>query len=402
MRIGVVLFDSANSLAGGDQTFLSLDQGWASVSGQKAVRINSHADLAQDVLWITNLNEEQFFRAKLHTSTIYRSEGFLRSSLRHVYSELGMDPRFIAHDEVVEALSTVAQRVVTYCEDNLHVNIRSKNFVDDVAHAIGAPKSQVADEFRDIVESCAQFAYTRPVKANNYINNPLFLTLRRNRVMHARMLLSEPVPPDTGWEYIPRQKLPVERTDIESMLEQLDKPFMVRCSLSNVNPMVSEVFSVVSGAQVVREWITDEEWRVARLWSDIDYRALLLCNEAPVEIAQRIALPASPLAPLSYTMGLVSELVWNAMSAKRGFKDNAGYTAASAWLRARDRMAMFEYAEKLHAKGLRIWGYGGGNVVVVYPDGGLRHTLDVSTDMGLVPPASKLLEVKRAGELIHA
>jgi hypothetical protein len=402
MRIGVVLFDSANSLSGGDQTFLSLDQGWASVSGEQALRISSHAELAQDVLWITNLNEEQFFRAKLQNSTIYRAEGFLRSSLRNIYSELGVDPRFVAHDDVVQALSTIAQRVVTYCEDNLHVNIRSKAFVDDVALAIGAPKPQVADEFKDIVESCAQFTYTRPVKANNYINNGQFLTLRRNRVVHARHLLSLPVPPDTGWEYISRQKLPVERSDIESMLEQLDRPFMVRCSLTNVNPMVAEVFTVVSGAQVVREWITDEEWRIARLWADIDYRALLLCNDAPVEIAQRAALPASPLAPMSYTMGLVSELIWNAMSTKRGFKDAASYTAAAAWLRARDRMVMFDYAERLHAKGLRIWGYGGGNVVVVYPDGGLRHTLDVSTDMGLVPPASKLLEAKRAGELVNA
>jgi hypothetical protein len=32
----------------------------------------------------------------------------------------------------------------------------------------------------------------------------------------------------------------------------------------------------------------------------------------------------------------------------------------------------------------------------MYPDGGLRHALDTALDSGLLPPASKLLEVRRS------
>lgn len=63
---------------------------------------------------------------------------------------------------------------------------------------------------------------------------------------------------------------------------------------------------------------------------------------------------------------------------------------------------MFSHAQRLHAKGSIVWGYGGGNVVVLYPEGGLRHALDVSTDIELLPPASKLLEASRGGvEVAH-
>lgn len=402
MRCGVVLFDSANNISVGDKTFASLDSGWASVSGEAAVRITSIHDLDSAVLWITNLTEEQFYRAGLNGHANFRSEGYLRSTLRHIYTELGVDPQFVSPDVVASVLSTVAQRVLDQSEKHYKVTPRSiKALNEDFAFALNAPRSQIAADMYSLFEGSAQHAYVRTVQTNTYMNQGAALTLRRNRLLHARELLSLPVPPDTQWEYIPREKLPASQHDIETMLEQSNTAFLVRCNARNINPLVADVFSVGSGAKVIREWLTDIEWQQAREWADIEYNGLLLCHAPSAPIPQAEALPSAPYAQLSITSGLIAEQVWTAMTMKRGTRGEAArYTAAAAWFRAMDRTVMFSHAQKLHAKGLTVWGYGGGNVVILYPEGGLQHALEVSTHMGLLPPASKLLEANRA-EVAH-
>lgn len=396
MRCGVVLFDSANNISIGDKTFASLDSGWASIAGEPAVRVSSIHDLDSAVLWITNLTEEQFYRAKLTGHANFRHEAYLRSTLRHMYTELGVDPQFISSDVVVSTLSSIAQRVIDYSTKQYRVSLRSKKGLnEDFANALNAPRSQISDDMYQLFEGSAQHAYVRTVIANNYLNQGAALTLRRNRLTHARELLSLAVPPDTQWEYIPRDKLPANLSDIESMLEQSNTAFLVHCNARNVSPVVADVFSVGSGAKVIRDWLTDIEWQTARKWAEIDYLGLLLCHAPSAPIPQASALPSDEYAPLSFTCGLIAEQVWTAMTMKRGRGEEARYTAAAAWFRAMDRTAMFSYAQTLHARGLTVWGYGGGNVVVLYPEGGLRHALDVSTDIGLLAPASKLLEANR-------
>lgn len=396
MRCGVVLFDSANNIVAGDKTFVSLDNGWASVGGALAVRIQRIHDLASDVLWITNLTEEQFYRAQLFKHPNYRHEGYLRATLRHIYSELGLDPLFVSPDVVASALATVAQRVLDAAAGyGVTPRTRSRALNEDFATAIGAPRSQIPTEFYSMFEGSAQHVYVRPVQENRYLNNSLTLTLRRNRLVHARELLSLSVPPDAHWEYIPRDMLPTSKSAIESMLSQANTAFLVNCEVSGVNPMVADVFSVGGGSKTIRNWLTDIEWKTAREWADIEYNGVLICATSSFVVPQLAALPAGDYTPLSFTSCLIAEQIWTAMTMKLGTRNDHRFTAAAAWIRAMDRMSMFSYAQKLHARGLTVWGYGGGNVVVQYPEGGLRHALDVSTDSGLLIPSSKLLEARR-------
>lgn len=395
MRCGVVLFDSANNIIVGDKTFASLDNGWASVGGEQARRINSIHDLSSDVLWITNLTEEQFYRANLTNHVNFRSEGYLRSSLRHIYSEVGVDPLQVSPDIVAAILATIVQRVVDLAKAQYGVKPRSKTLHEDFASALGAPLSQIPTEMYGMFEGSAQHVYARTVVMNGFPNNGQALTLRRNRLIHIREILSLPVPPDGHWEYLSRQQLPANRTDIETMLEQSDTAFLVNCEVKNINPVVRDIFSIGSGAKTIRNWLTDIEWRRAREYADIEYNSLLLCSAPSVPIPQGSILPAGEYTPLSFTCCLIAEQIWGAVTMKRNVRDTYRYTAAAAWFRSMDRMAMFSFAQRLHARGLTVWGYGGGNVVVMYPEGGLRHALDVSTDIGLLAPASKLLEARR-------
>ncbi|MDB6009976.1 MAG: hypothetical protein JWL65_2226 [Gammaproteobacteria bacterium] len=401
MRCGVVLFDSANNIAIGDKTFASLDNGWASVGGEPAVRVTSIHDLSSDVLWITNLTEEQFYRASLTAHPNFRSDGYLRSTLRHIYSELGVDPSYVPPDTVACVLATIVQRVVDFATSRHGVTVRSKSLNEDYAAALGAPRSHIPAEIYSMFEGSAQHSYVRAVATNAYLHNGQTLTLRRNRLVHARELFAQSVPPDTPWEFIPRHKLPASREDIDARLEGTHTAFLARCEVKNIHPRVAEVFSVGGGARAIREWLTDGEWRQAREWADVECRALLVCGAPSAPLPQAKQLPGGAYAPLSFTCGLTAEQMWTAMTMRRGSRDEPRFTAAAAWLRARDRVVMFSHAAQLHAKGLTVWGYGGGNVVVMYPDGGLRHALDTALESGLLAPASKLLEVRRGTQDIQ-
>jgi hypothetical protein len=391
----VILFDSANNVAIGDKTFTSLEGGWASLAGERAVRVSSIHDLSSDALWITNLTEEQFYRATLTAHPNFRSDGYFRSTLRHIYSELGVDPLQVGPDTVVAVLASIAQRLLDLSAARYGVKIRSKGLNEDFALALGAPRSTLAPEIYGLFAGAAQHAYVRAVATHSYVHNGQTLTLRRNRLLHARELLSAPVPPDAPWEYVPRSKLPVAKADVEGMLEKTSSAFLVRCEVKNISPLIADVFSVGGGARMIRDWLTSIEWERARQWGEIDYKGVLLCSAASAALPQVAKLPAGDYAPLSFTLGLAAEQIWTAMAMKRGPREDLKYTAAAAWLRAQDRMLMLAYAQRLHEAGLLIWGYGGGNVVVMVPDGGLRHALDVTTDTGLLAPANKLLEARR-------
>lgn len=78
------------------------------------------------------------------------------------------------------------------------------------------------------------------------------------------------------------------------------------------------------------------------------------------------------------------------MTNKQHYKgDVSRYTAAAAWLRAADRMAMFDYAQKLYGRGLNVMSYGVGNVVLHTRRTGCAAP-DITTDIRLMPPASRI------------
>lgn len=398
MRCGVVMFDSANNFGTGSQGATSLDSGWASIGGELARRIQSIHDLSSDVFWLCNLSDKRYFQANLYSQPNMRSEDFLRTPLRRLCPELGIDPAHTAPDVVASTLASLVQRTMDMAGDTYHIRLNSKRRLnEDFVTALALPPSAITAELHPIFEDAARHAYATPAETSSYYNGVQTLTLQRNRLIHARELMSMKVPVDSQWTHIPKRKL----DGIERVLESAETPFMVNCSCSNVNPMASGVFTVGGGSKVMRNWLTDIEWNIARVYSDIEYHAVLKCEAPFVEIPQASLLPSGNYAPLSITNGLIAEQIWTSLTIPRGNnRAKTQFTAAAAWLRAKDRMTMFDYALQLHGRGLSIHGYGLGMVTVKFAEGGLRNALAVSTDTGLLPPATRLME--NAGNQTYA
>jgi len=387
MRIGAIYFDPSNNIVANDRTVVSLDGAWASIGGGQARRVQSIHDLPSDAIWLTNLPFNNFWRAGLTRHPNFRHEGWLRTLFPQLVTELGIDLNCVTPDIAVSTIAAVAQRTVNAAMSRYGVHPKNRRLNEDFAVAMGAPRSALPDIFYTHFDGVADHPTVSVIHGTNYGTCQPTVTVRRNRLRHAREVLATPVPPDSGWE------LERVNTQNDKWLESIDTPFLVRCSVSNVKPMIAEILSWGSGSRDVREWLTDIEWRVVRQYGDIAVNSALVCRRPATPLPQAKLLPDGPLDELSLTNGLIAEQIWTGMTNKQHYKaDTQRYTAAAAWLRAADRMAMFNYAQQLYGRGLNVMNYGVGNVVLRYPENGLRRTLDIATDIGLMPPASKLSE----------
>lgn len=391
MKVGAVVFDTSNNIRGSDRTIINLGSCWASIGGCKARRISAIHELPSDVIWFTNLSYNDFYKAGLHRHPNFRNDGWLRTSFNQLISELGVDNNLVTSNVTAEVVSTIAHRMVTYAMSKYQITPKNKRLNEDFADAFGAPKSQIDDNYYKFYEAIAEHPSVSVIPTMNFMRSSPTVTVRRNRLEHARDVLATPVPPDRGWEL--HKNIGSNKGD--NWLETVDKPFLVKCSVTNLKPMLAEVLSWGSGAKSVRDWLTDIEWRVVRELGDIQVHSALICNHDAERLEQYSILPNEEYSPISITQGLVAENIWTSMCNKQHYRADAmRFTAAACWLRSADRMIMFDLAQKLYGRGLTVFSYGVGNVVLSYPENGLRRALDISLDFGLLPPANKYQEAK--------
>lgn len=392
MRVGAVIFDLDNTIYGSDRSLFSLDRAWASIGGGRARRVQSPNELPTDVLWLTNLPYSVFAEARLNRNHSFRNDGWLRTSVAQLSMELGVHTDTIPAHETAEALADVTQRVVNVAERDFGVTPEHQyKLNEDFARVLGAPQPGVPDAHYKHFDPIARHPLVTVVQTISYGSRQPTITVRRNRVRHARDVLATPVPSETGWDH-----RSCDPTASDHWLEQIDTPFLAHCSISNLKPMIAEVLSWGSGAQGRRDWLTDIEWREVRKHGTVSVKEVLISKSPAKHLPHRDQLPGAYCAELSTTYGLIAEQIWTSVTNSRKYKgDEQRFSAAAAWLRSADRMIMFDYAQRLHGLGMTVMSYGVGNVVLAYPDGALKRAINLSLRVGLLPPGSKVAEANR-------
>ncbi len=391
MRIGAIVFD-ANNISGSDRHVVSLAGGWASIGGTPARRIQGVSDLPSDVIWLTNLGYSDFMDAKLNMHANFRNESWLRTIFKQIADEFGLGLNTGKAKETAEVLALIAHRVVAYSCKELNIQVKSHaRLNDDYATAMGLDRCRIPESHYSTFETIAGHPYVTVIHNVSFGRGTANrMTLRCNRLTYARRMLSNKVPPDTGWELV-KQKL------TEAELERMDKPFLVRCRITNVKPIMAEALAWGSGSKLIREWLTDVEWRIVRQYADVELRAAMVCEQGYERLDGYAGmLPQGTGDELSYSLGLVAEQVWTALMNKQPRAGRlTGYSARAAWLRAIDRMQMFDYAQRMQSRrGVTLISYGMGNVVVRVPEGGVKNILDIAMDVGLMPPMAGFIEAR--------
>lgn len=381
MKVGAILFDISNNTTAKKSPIVSLGTAWASIGGGTARRVKSIHELPNDVIWLTNLTYNNFFRVGLMRHPNFRSDGWLRTLFGQLVTELGVGFNQASPDETVSVISTISQRVINLARARHNIEPKSPRLNEDFAEVLETPRCNIDESCYSYFESIANHPSVCVIKTLNHNVSQPTLTVRRNRLRHAKDILSTSVPINGEWEM---ENIGDKGTD-DSWLCSLENPFLVRCTLSNIKPVISEILSWGGGSSEIREWLTDVEWRTIRQYAKVNVKSVLYCNKIAASLGQGL-LPDGMYDELSFTNGMVAEQIWTAFSIKQPFRSEKRYTAAAAWLRSTDRMIMFDLAQKLHSKGLNVLSYGVGNIVLRLPENGLMKALDIVTDLGLAPP----------------
>ena len=384
MRIGVVVFDEHARTAFGDERLANPGQVWASVAGGSPFQVeNMSSDLNNDVIWWTNLLYDDNRGGRLSRSGGFRHEAWLRCGFTSLMSELGLDLNGSNGPRTARVMATLGDRVVQLATKRFGISeLHAYRFNEDVANSITDARCRIPEQYWQVVDPIAEHGYVSTTCHSGMRENMSTITITRNRVRHARQVLATKLPDDEGWRLH-------EGSISEHNLEEMDTPFLVRCTVNGMDPIVEDILPIRSESNGIREWLTDVEWKKMREYANIKIGAVLFGDSSSVCLNN--AIPEDDLAELSFSQGLLAEQVWTGVaSRKRRNTGRWGFSAAAAWLRSADKMAMFEHVRYLHEQGVKVSHYGFGNMIVRYAQGELEHVIGTVIEAGLLPPLSKV------------
>ena len=381
MRVGVLMFDEHDHRIDGCQRENGIPAAWASVSGDSAFRVmDPRSDLPEDVLWWSNLRDDDLHRISTTTTTAnIRHHGWLRSSFERLRNELGLTGQTMHPSGVAPFMARLAQRLVDVSAQRFaNLRLSRPRLSEDLASIITAHEPDVTNTYQATINQVADQPYVFVSQKAALTDGAAPILITRNRLRHARDLLSLPLPPNAGWRFH-------DFRGSGSDLEQIKTPFLVQCSLGSANPLVSDILLNQRGYQVNKRWMTNNEWHALREYADMQCHALIESTGEPRNFAT--LLPQESLCELSISTALMAEQVWTGLaSASFAKRFEHQYSAAAAWLRAADRIAMFQFARRLHERGVSILSYGLGSVSAACLASQKGKVLDAAIQVGLLPP----------------
>lgn len=390
MDVGVILFDDPEYA----------EEGWASIAGGEATRINGSGELDSKVLWVSNLTFPNWRRLNFSNSANVTHAQFFKTAPAQIKKELGI--------ESDDRLAELSSEIYTRCHElGAHHGIvltpGGYRYQQAVADKLMPSKLKALPDakFRSELKYAFQ-ASTQENQAMSSRSIPKGSTVASfyfPRVSYARWLLSQPLPENTHFTKIRAQKTPTvigqregdvhkgSRAAINRLVElSEEKAIFLKVNVTYVNKNMREYAQFGQGANHFRDWVTLPE-----LLSLSTYCTIELHGGYMTDLGSELFKPSvlSTAHSASYSDGLFLENFWLAMASPRNQGD---FKAAGAYLRALDRSACFAAAKFMHEQGGFVIGsFGAGRVQVFLRENEHASAINIANDCGLIPP----LEIAR-------
>lgn len=387
-EIGIMLYDNPKECTSGH----------ASVNGSTPTHVRQPSDLANNVIWITNADYGQFITLGHRNVHNLRGNTFLRTQVHQIAADLGYELAGAHAVDAAPVLSEVASRVFKLAAssyewkageianaDSLHENIKSR-FPRDVY-----PSNNPA------LERALRAAYQTDsaITRADFVPNSVFLTLRMNRLAHAKKVLSCPIP-DDAWEHVSEVKLPVSQRERLAFCLKHDTPILAEVVM-DMTRADSEYAALaafgqkVASRMVLREWVSHPELIWLSRFAPIEIKSVFRSAEYKA-LHERMQLPRTlvedPLMELSYSAGLLAENHWVSLATdeyNRLLKKKS-LTPRAVWFRAADRALCFSLAKKALDQGFTVTGYSAGAVRVRLLRSELFRALEFAVENQVVCP----------------
>lgn len=391
--VGVMLYDNPNECTSGH----------ASVNGTPATYVRQHSDLANNVIWITNGAFSQYISQGHRNVHNLRAPGFFRTQIPQIGADLGLDMGGANASSVAPVLSLIASRTFKLAAqsyewkpnelanaDTLHENIKSR-----------FPRDAILNN--PALERALQSAFQTDsaLSRADFIPNSVFLTLRMNRLAHARKVLACPIP-DDAWEYVPGVRLPDTQRERLAFCVAHETPILaeVEIDMARADSQYAALAAFgqkATSRMALREWVSHPELVWLSRFAPLDIKSVFRSHHYKA-LPERAQLPAAlmdPLLELSYSAGLLAENHWMSLASDEYNKltKRKSLTSRAVWLRAADRALCFTLAKKALDKGFTVTGYGTGAIRVRVQRSELLQTLEFAIENKLVAPNfSKIIQ----------
>ena len=398
---GCVLFDVKELEGRG--WLASPGPGWASIDGERAVRIKSPEDLKKEILWLTNMDKKTFWESGCHRSENMKYSGYLRTELHQILREMGVHPKHVPVSKSTEVMSEVFARTLRLSKENYGIStFGAGDLFEDIGGAILVPDTSISLEVDEVMARAFQDFVSCERKV---LKGGKHVTFRRPRRLHADQILDTPVP-FGKWDFIDSSKLPAERLRLDWLLSQ-KSPVVSKVKVNgffkraNSNVDVSKLLVQgealsAGGRKKERNWMTHSEMMYLAKFAMLEIQAAFVAEEYRMPLASK-GLPHGEVAThLSMSSGLLAENHWVSMASRsRSVETRSRRTLVSpraAWLRSADRFFCFSGAVSMAAAGFEVTSYGVGGINVFVPDGELGSVLALAKEAGLLSPGSLYIE----------
>ena len=424
------------------------DAGWAIPSFREDVfRFGSTSELSSDVAWWTNLSYEAVSVSGLQGAR-FRRDSYFSHPIKRFWNELGIDesekeglranPKSVWNGRFDNGdflrLGTSAwlfEQVVTIMDDFLPMAAPPLN---DLAYGLRErilpdvrrffPDGPPPDYFLSALEA-ADNAY-QPTALSSYDRAragkgdgllPGHFRVPVDRVAHAQQLFRVPFPIG-GWRNVGDMSI-LSRRGPEKIFEWLDQNpgALIRATMKRCDPRMESIINY--GANIQKNarsghWLTALELATLMPWCEfVLHEGVIgerLCSIREILEAamprsgsgtsgfggRTAAAPGycSALDPqtvqtrsVSYPYQIFMDVLWRAAIGTIPKAPRSIRNPASAFVRAADRMLLFEVAAKLHSLSIGISGYGSGGVLISPAEGmTIQEWVPPLLAQGLLPP----------------
>jgi hypothetical protein len=397
IRFGFVMFDLIDN--NGEKIPVP-GSGWASIEGVSAFRIKNISDLSNEVIWLTNLSQDVFWKSKAFKESKLKYSGYLRTDVNQIMRELGLVINEIKIANITEIISEIFNKVMrlaiefygieSFIQKDLYSEIRNVLFEEDknISNYVDEALSR---SYQDLV-ICERVIPKEKVS---------FITLKRPRYFHAKSILDIMIPFSKGdWDFFASEDLPLSTEKKIKFLMEKERPFIAKVSInyfhnqSNVNLELGKLLNLgeaigEGGRPKQRNWVCQPELLYLSKFADLNIEAAFMAEEyKPLE--KSVQLPyLGELSNLSYSLGILSECVWFGLATRSINPKNKSKTLVSpraCWLKAADRFMTLTSAMILMSAGFVVVSYGYGGVTVMIEDYKISQLLEIAPYAGLTVP----------------
>lgn len=391
MKIGVCLFDDPRLASGG----------WASDGGE-ARYIESYAELANDMCWITNIAFKDFKEHGFHQLPHLFDEQYLRTRVEQILKEVGLSS-FDQRKEAAQFCAQIANRTVRMAEQMFKVDIanggyRLSNALTDVlvrgwmrALPDGQNRAVVSEGLRQsLQENQAMVGVQHPKGSSS-------AAVLFPRGAFAHWLLSQDYPVSNTWNVI---KVPESEATFgvvdgaqlrgtKALTERLLNMGRQYACIFRLEVLSTEEFyrpfaTFAAGANRQRQWATLPEVLYLARFCKLHLHAGYYTAKGKLPFFEKISkeMPADEFA---FSRGLLLENCWAALATP---PRQGEATAVGAFLRAYDRIACGRLAEEFAANSFRVASYSSGRVLLNLKPSEYEQAADLAFKLGALMPAA--------------